>query len=136
MNKYIALNRNGNVLYPIENCSYIKAGWRKPSVSYQIGDWGMKHPIKNPPVLYKAMISVPGLNTWANKARLVPPEIEAQLDDIDRQIKELRIKRQKLLDDEFLTFPLVQESDLKPSYENKDRYDSRQLAIKASKGGE
>lgn len=99
-------------LVPIEKASYIPAGWRKPYTAYAFGDWSMKKPILHPAEKLKARVSLPGINTWANNVRIVDDKTANEIDDIEKQINDLKMKRQQLIYDKFLTLRLVEENDL------------------------
>jgi hypothetical protein len=130
--KHIAVKDSGYnyiPLFEIEKCSFVPAGWTKSSKSFALGDWSMKHPIIHPPKQVPAMVYIPNCTTLANNCRIVPDEVEKRIGEIDEQIKQLHLKRRQLLEDEFLTFPLVQPSDLKQSQFHK-RYTTKKEAGK------
>jgi hypothetical protein len=133
MSKMVAVkDRQFIKLSPAENCYYIPGGWIPSSKSYAFGDWSMKHPFTEPPKHKKPMVyaSKLSLTTFANDCRIVPDNTMTEIDSIDAQIKQLQIKRADLLKNEFLTFPIVRESDLQPGTLHK-RYTTKSEASKA-----
>lgn len=138
MSKYIAVkDRKFIRLTPIESCKYVKFGWIEPSTSYYFGDWSQKHPIHEPPKLVKPMVYAIKLSLceWANNCRVVSDEVTNEIDSIDNQIKELQVKRTSIINDNFLTFRLVQSDDLLPDTVHK-RYETKSEAIRRVKQNE
>lgn len=111
---------------------YTPAGWHPPHMYSILFDpkTHVAPAVKKPPLVH-----IPGHIKNANTARVVDPEICAEIDAIDAQLRELRIKRAKLYSDNFLTFRLVGADDLRRSlwevYESKQAADA---AYKEKKG--
>jgi hypothetical protein len=133
--KYITYKRKGEQVrwYNTDKCSYVEGGWVEPKKVYAFGDWGMKHPMIEPASKVKPMVSMPGITTYAENCRFVPDAIANEIDSIEVQIKELINKKYTLLNNEFLTFPLVKEGDLPVSTLYK-RYNTKTEANKHGRG--
>ena len=107
-NKYIKICKQ-------DEASYTPPGWHKP-YNYSTLDNISKTKV-NPAEKKGARVHLPSLVTHANNVRVVSEKIEQQINDIDAQIVNLQKLRRSIIDDNFLTFRLVQENDLKRSYE-------------------
>jgi hypothetical protein len=108
----------------------VPAGWHEPHYFSCLGEFKQRiHPAKKRP----AMIHLPGCTTYLNYTRVVSAEVEQQINEIDRQVIELRKQRQQLLEDNFLTFELVTVNDL-PITSFEKVYASKKEAELAFKG--
>jgi hypothetical protein len=108
----------------------VPAGWHEPHYFSYLGESKQRvHPAEKRP----AMIHLPGCTTYLNYTRVVSPEVEQQINEIDRQVIELRKQRQLLLEDNFLAFELVATNDL-PLAKFDKVYASKKEAEVAFKG--
>lgn len=115
MGKYVAYQSKGRIEVCLaEHASYTPAGWVAPR-ERQIFDLvtGRLTERHDPARKVPATVGVPGLVTRSNNVRVVDDATQDEIDAIDAQIMALRRRRRAIVEERFLTFPLVQASDLK-----------------------
>jgi len=119
--RYVVVNATGNLrLIEKGRAWYTPAGWHRPHRYHQL----------RPAKKRVALITIPGLVTRANNARIVPPDVCEELDGITAEILNLRRKFNAIIKDNFLTFPLVVDGDLERSHE--EIFSTKQEANNAS----
>lgn len=112
---YVMRDRTkGRVMILKEPC-YTPAGWHEP-YSYSTLD-NLSRTRQAPAQKKEAFISVNYLSGIKPKdVRAISPQVQKRLEDIDNQIRALRQEYQRLLNEEFLTFPLVDVTELPVSH--------------------
>jgi len=115
---YIAIHRNGRIdTFPAEQVAYTPTGWVPPhsGIEFDPRTCKLGKTIRYPPEKRAAWVAAGCVSVRANDARVVDDATAAALDDIDVQIKALYQRRRSLVAENFLTFRLVEEGDLKRS---------------------
>ena len=119
MIKYIAVRTNNGVqLVEAAKTYYTPAGWHEGrTCQYLDLAHGAKlsKPQYRQPEKRNAEVSIPGVLTDANNARVVDDATTQAIDHIDSQIRGLIRRRREMVTENFLTFRLVQETDLQVS---------------------
>lgn len=87
---------------------WIHKGYELVTSMYRLGD------LKPLPAFVqqrKDTVTLPHSNSFANTVRVVTPDIEEQIELIDKEILRLRKQRQSILEDNFLSMPLLTPDD-------------------------
>ena len=127
----IAYKRTGKVrLYKDEDVSFNPSGWHPPHEFFYLGDMKPRiRPAKKRP----SRVYLPGQIDRLNTCRVVPTEYVNQLALLDQEICALVERKTRLIEDNFLSFPLLEENQVKRSYEKV--YTTKAQAIaKAERG--
>ena len=111
MTNYIAVQHDKSIrLIETQHAHYTPAGWHPPYRYFTLMDLGK--PKTRPAQKRPALVSISGLTTKSNNARVLDETTCIDIDMIDNQIKALRRRRQQVIYDRYLTFPLVKEGDI------------------------